>query len=148
MFMNTECPCTELFRIVMHPTNGVVGLVDELLLLAHEQGLELEWNAGGFRARSLGGEWQEVNDIVVRKSVFRAILARLAVLCNQRKPGSVSPYGGEGELSIGPTSENAVHVSFINTSAEHSLRLSVVVNAPALPATAVSVLPSDSSGRA
>ncbi len=37
----------------------------------------------------------------VGKSVFRAILARVATLCNEQSANSVSPYGGQGELVVG-----------------------------------------------
>ena len=39
-------------------------------------------------------------DVPLQKSVVRAALARVAVLCNERIPGSVSPFGGQGRLRM------------------------------------------------
>ena len=87
--------------ILTQPTGGVAGLVDDLLAVCLEHGLQLEWDADRCRFRSLGGRWEELPDLRLRKSAFRAVLARLAALCNESSPNSVSPYGGQGELSAG-----------------------------------------------
>ena len=49
----------------------------------------------------LGGDLTDVLELPFRKSVVRAALARIAVLCNEHTPHSVSPYGGQDELSVG-----------------------------------------------
>lgn len=114
--MNTASQLTGVFRSALeHPTRGVVGLVDDLLRLCQEQRLQLDWQADGCRVRSLARGWEEVIDRPLRKSVFRAILARLAALCNERSPNSVSPYGGQGNLSAGANSATLFRVSFTNT---------------------------------
>jgi hypothetical protein len=109
-------------RALANPTRGVVGLVDDLLAVCLEHGLQLDWQADRCRVRSPGGDWEEVVDVPLRKSAFRAILARVAALCNEHVPNSVSPYGGQGELSVG---ENAAvfRVTFDNTPAEQRLEL-------------------------
>ena len=48
---------------------------------------------------------------------------RLAALCNEQSPGSVSPYGGEGELSIGTNPSAVFRVAFTNTPGEQVLEL-------------------------
>lgn len=58
--------------------------------------------------------------IPLPKSVFRALLARLAALCNERKPNSVSPYGGTGEVVIEGAPPKVIRVWFTNTPAEQS----------------------------
>lgn len=79
------------------PTDrGVVGLVIDLLQLCTEQGLELDWHTGHCRAHSLGIEPVESIDLPLPQSVFRAALARLAALCNDRDSGADSPYEGDG----------------------------------------------------
>ena len=103
---------------------GILGLVDDLLSLGSEQGLSLNWHDGQCRIRMLGAEPQEANEIPVRKSVFRALLARVAVLCNERTPNSVSPYGGEGELAFGNGSPSVVRVVFVNHPGEQRLTIS------------------------
>jgi hypothetical protein len=113
----------ELRRILGHPTGGVVGLVDDLLAVCQKHGLHLDWQADRCRVRSIGGDWEELNDIRLRKSVFRAILARVAALCNEQTPNSVSPYGGQGLLSVGANPPSVFRITFANTAAEQKLEL-------------------------
>ena len=62
----------------------------------------------------------------LRKSVFRAILARLAALCNERSPGSVSVYGGQGEVLVGDNPLKLLRISFANTPDEQWLTLNPI----------------------
>lgn len=117
-----------LCRALVHPTRGVIGLVDDLLAMCREQGLQLDWQAHRCRVRSCGGDWEELLDVPLmdnprRKSVFRAILARVAALCNEQTPNSVSPYGGQGELTLGGIPPAVVRVTFANTPEEQKLEL-------------------------
>jgi hypothetical protein len=122
--MNTTSQITGVFRNALQcPSGDVVGLVNNLLSLCHEQRLELDWQADCCRIRPLAGGSEEVIDSPLPKSVFRAILARLAALCNERSRNSVSPYGGQGQLSVGGNPANVVHVSFANTSGEQWFKL-------------------------
>lgn len=98
-------------------------MVDEVLAVCREYGLQLDWQADRCRVRPAGGEWEEVSDGPLRKSVFRAVLARIATLCNDRTPNSVSPYGGQGELPIGGEPPVVIRVAFVNTPAEQKLEL-------------------------
>ena len=56
-------------------------------------------------------------------------MARVAALCNEQRPGSVTPYRGEGEVVVPrPDSPNCAspstcHVSFMNTPAEQRLEV-------------------------
>ena len=119
---------------------GVVGVVDELLLLCRERPLKLAWVDGACHIRQLGtaagnGDrtfWSFLRRYFVKdtsshhegvflrlpKSVFRAILARLAALCNERRPDSVSPYGGGGEVVIEGDTPAVFAVTFTNTPDE------------------------------
>src|SRR5947209_3628521 len=112
-----------LHRTLAQPARGVVGLVDDLLALCPEHGLHLEWQTGHCRVRSYGGDGEEPTDVPLGQSVFRAILARVAALCNERSPSSVSPYGGQGELSVGANPPAVFRVTFANTPDEHKLEL-------------------------
>ncbi|HVS35729.1 MAG TPA: hypothetical protein VMS17_09110 [Gemmataceae bacterium] len=133
--MNTTSELAEAFRSALeNPTRGVVGVVDDLLRLCPEQGLRLEWQGDGCRMWFLNGGSEEGTEVSLPRSAFRAMLARIAVLCNERRPNSVSPYGGKGELSIGANPPAALRVSFANTAAEQKLEL--------MPETA---LPADDS---
>jgi hypothetical protein len=122
--MNDLSPFPDRLQRAFVPTQrGLAGLVDDLLGLCQEQGIQLDWRANRCRVRSLGAEPQESTEIPLPKSVFRAILARLAALCNERIPGSVSPYGGEGELSVGTNPRTVLRVAFTNTPGEQELEL-------------------------
>jgi hypothetical protein len=122
--MNTTSKLAEAFRdIIEHPRNGVVGIVDDLLRLCPEQGLRIDWQADNCRILCRPAGSEETIDVPLRKSAFRAILARIAFLCNERSPESVSPYGGEGELSMGTNPPEVFRVSFTNTPGEQKLAL-------------------------
>src|SRR5262249_38727963 len=123
MTMNTTSHAEVLRGVLEHPTRGVVGLVDDLLTVCRQHVLQLEWEAQRYRIRFAGGDWEEWIDLPLRKSIFRAILARVAALCNERTPNSVSPYGGQGELSVGTNPPALFHVTFTNTLAEQKLGL-------------------------
>jgi hypothetical protein len=105
-------------------------LVDDLLLLCRDQGIELDWQSDICRWRHSGGKWEEPIAASIRKSEFRAILARIATLCNERIPDSVSPYGGEGELSVGASPAAVFTVRLINTAAEQRLELMAQTEKP------------------
>ena len=125
--MNTPLTFPErLRRALTSPTHGVLGLVEDLLAVSREHGLQLDWQAGHCRVRSLEGGPAGWIEVPLRKSVVRAALARVAVLCNVRNPNSVSPYGGQGELLVGTDPATALRVTFVNTPEEQSLELASV----------------------
>lgn len=127
--MNTPSTSSELLRHALTtPTRGVLGLVDDLLAVSREHGIQLDWKADHCRVRFRGGGPPEWIEVPLRKSVVRAALARIAVLCNQWKPNSVSPYGGQGELLVDPDSTTAMRVAFVNTPDEQSLELAPLRN--------------------
>jgi hypothetical protein len=113
----------QLHRALTTPTRGVLGLVDDLLAVAREHGIQLAWHSGHCRVRFLEGDPPSWIEVPLRKSVVRAALARVAVLCNQRNPHSVSPYGGQGELLAGTDPATTIRVAFVNTPDEQSLEL-------------------------
>jgi hypothetical protein len=122
--VNKTRPLTERLQEAFRPTErGVVGVVDELLVLCREQGLRLAWHADRCRIEPLGGEPQEPTELPLPKSVFRAMLARLAALCNERSPQTISPYGGEGELVVGSDPSVVYCVALANTPGEQSLEV-------------------------
>jgi hypothetical protein len=122
--MSTASSFSGMFRrALVHPERGVAGLVDDLLALCRDHNLEIDWQVDRYCVGPPGGAWEELLDLPLRKSVFRAILARVATLCNERLPGSVSPYGGQGELLVGPNPSVIFQVSFANTADEQRLEL-------------------------
>jgi hypothetical protein len=130
--MSTTSQLSRLLQPILTRTaGGVVGLVDDLLRACRQYELQLDWRADRCRVRSFNGAWEELTDVSLRAAVFRAVLARVAVLCNQRAPNSVSPYGGRGELTTGENPPSAFTVTFTNTAAEQKLELLPVPAAPA-----------------
>jgi hypothetical protein len=122
--MNTVSSFSEQLGRVFTPTGrGVLDVVDHLLELCQEPGLQLDWYGNRCRVRTLGAQPQESNDIPLPKSIFRAILARVAVLCNERRPNSVSPYRGQGALVVGGNPARVIRATFVNTPAEQRLVL-------------------------
>ncbi len=122
--MNTASQLSRTIRDVLtQPTGSIAGLVDSLLAACQKHGLQIEWQSGRCRFRTNGGEWEELTDRPLRKSAFRAILARLAVLCNEQTPNAVSPYGGQCHLRAGTNSPSLFRITFTNTPAEQKLEL-------------------------
>src|SRR5262249_17345318 len=114
----------EAFRGALeHPPAGMVGLVNDLLRLCPPEGLILDWQGDGCRVRLRTGTSAEWFAGPLRKSVFRALLARVVVLCNERSPNSLSPYGGQGELQSGTNPATVFQVTLTNTSGEQRLEL-------------------------
>jgi hypothetical protein len=108
------------------PASGFVGIVDNLLQLCRGGDMELAWRSNACHARIRQGTVEETLDLPLRKAVFRAMLARIAALCNQHQPGSVSPYGGQGEIHLGPDAREVFSAHFVNTTGEQSLKLAHV----------------------
>lgn len=104
-------------------SRGVIGLVEDLLKLCQKQSLQLDWKADSCRVRSIGDGAIELLNCPLHKSVFRAMLARVAALCNERSPNSVSPYGGQGEIVVNTEPPTSLRVSFTNTADEQTLQL-------------------------
>lgn len=77
---------------------NVVELVDDLLPTFQKQAMVLKWNDGKCCFHCLPDGALDSRGVPIPRSVFRSVLARMAVLCNQNVPDSVTPYGGEGEL--------------------------------------------------
>ena len=105
------------------PAGGVVGLVDDLLRLCPAEGLHLDWQVEGCRIRSKPDASEHILTWPVPKAVFRAVLARVADLCNERSANSVSPYGGQGEVIVHADPSAIFKVMFTNTTEEQSLEL-------------------------
>ncbi len=119
--MNTTSPATELVRNAFaSPTRGVIGLVDDLLAATRHAPLRMEWRHGLCRVQFGDDAWIEAP---LPRSVVRAALARVAVLCNTFKRDSVSPYGGAGKLIAPHDPGSLIAVRFTNTPSEQRLTL-------------------------
>lgn len=110
-------------RVLTTSLHGVVGMVDGLLAASREEAFRIAWQAGRCHVSLPKAEPPDHVDVPVPKSVFRAALARIAALCNERIPTSVSLYGGLGEVAVGADPVKVVRVKFVNTPEEQSLEL-------------------------
>jgi hypothetical protein len=119
----TPQPGNSLRGAIENPTRGIVGLVDDLLAASGKSALRIEMRAGTCRVRSAVNGSVEAIDLPLRNCVFRAIVARVAALCNEQVPGSVSPDGGEARLSVKTNPPIALHVRLVKSSAEQALEL-------------------------
>lgn len=126
--ITTSRASDEIRRILQNPTGGFVGLIDDVLTLCVARGLQVDWQSDRCRVRTGEGDWEEVSDVSLRKSVFRAILARVATLCNEFAPDSVSPYGGTGQLVLPSHPGMVVRVELVNTPDAQGLRIATVQN--------------------
>ena len=125
---NNLTPFPERIRRTLSPSGrGVIAVVDDLLGLCQEQGLQIEWHANGCRVRAVGLGPQEATVVPLPKSAFRAILARVAALCNERSPDLVSPYGGQGELKVDGSAGTVFRAAFTNTPEYQRLELTPVL---------------------
>ncbi len=113
----------EILRIFEPTERGVVGLVDDLLAFCREGNLHMAWTGGCCRLRLVRNEAEVLVEAPIPKSVFRALLARIAALCNERRPKSVTPYGGQGELLLAAAAPVLFQATFTNTPAEQNLVL-------------------------
>ena len=113
-------------RAISHPIGAIVGLVDELLeaCVMLNCGLELDWSQNEFSiVLPVDGDKYRFEPPLLRSSVYRSIIARVSALCNERVPGEVSPYGGEGEVFVGGNPDDVVHAEFENTGGKFRLKL-------------------------
>ena len=108
------------------PGRGVLGLDDDFMAAARQQDIRLGWQDGCFSVIFLEGTSLRRIEVPLRKSVARAALARIAALCNERSPASVSPYGGQGEVAIDADTSKVIRATFVNTPETQSLELASV----------------------
>ena len=123
--MNATSTLSDSLQLAFEPpASGFVGIVDNLLSICRGGNLEIVWHAGACRAKIRQGVTEESVEIPFRKSVFRAILARIAALCNELEPDSVSPYSGQGKLAVASDLPAVFQVAFVNTPDEQILAIS------------------------
>ncbi len=150
--MNTSLSQLDWIRRVTEtPTNGFVGIVDEILQLCQFHGIRIEWVDNRCVVSPLA-EAAEAVVLPLRKSGLRAILARVATLCAEQGPRTFNPYGGQGELFVGTNPPTLIKAAWVNTTVEQKLTLvatadtvGVVVPTVPQPVEATNQLPSHSN---
>jgi hypothetical protein len=111
-------------RRAFAPTQGgIVGLTDQLLEAC--VGSHVEFKRVGNRCVcrwTANGETKEAL-MPLLPAAFRTILARIAALCNEYSPNAVTPYRGEGLLTVKGPPPTVVRVAFVNTPDEQRLEV-------------------------
>src|SRR5271165_2520640 len=105
----------QVLRAFVPGARGVVGLVEDLLQLCEQQRLRLTIDGGRCCVGPVGQDEQEDFELPLSKSVFRAVLARIAAICNEQRPSSVTPYHGEAEIVFSANSPLICRINFANT---------------------------------
>jgi hypothetical protein len=112
-----------LLRALAPTPRGIVGLTEQLLEAC--AGGEVEFERVGDRCVCrwlVSGDTQEAA-LPLPPAAFRTILARIAVLCNEHNPNSVTPYGGQGLLAVKGQPAAVFQVAFVNTPEKLQLKL-------------------------
>lgn len=101
------------------PNTNVLESVDALLQTCAEDGLCVEIGPDETKMSVLGlaREWRRT---ISARRILRSLLARVAEVMKSAGAGTVSPYGGRGELAIGGTT---LAIEFTNTADAQLLRL-------------------------
>ncbi len=115
--------CDDIQAVLSRPSNGIVGIVDQLLTIARDHGLRLNWRQDHCEVEIRGPQRNDLLNISMENSVFRAILARSATVCRGDDGESLSPYGGRGTVNCGGDSTKCIRAVIANTPAEQRLEL-------------------------
>jgi hypothetical protein len=104
-------------------SRGIIDSVDKLLRFAQDHPIAMDEHETTIRIRLLDIELREPFQFSFKRRVFRVILARIAAICNDLRPGSVSPYGGSGDLAVPGNPSRLLHADFSNTLGNTWLKL-------------------------
>ncbi len=114
----------DCLRRAFAPTQGgIVGLTDQLLEACVDSDVEFKRVGNRFVCNwTVNGETKEAL-VPLAPAAFRTILARIAALCNEYSPNAVTPYGGEGLLTVKGPPPTVVRVAFVNTPSAQRLEV-------------------------
>ena len=113
-----------LWRDFKPRDRGVLDLIDDMLERLVESRLRLFWVPGIVTEIPLDGGESQTFEFAYRNSIFRLIMARMAVLCEESSGQDVSPYGGTGSFTDPRWPHVRFHVEFVNTkTADQHLKL-------------------------
>lgn len=119
--MNATQQLTESFQAALRTTGGLVEVVDAVLRVCHQERLHIRWHPDCCQISSLSGSLEDEIAKPLPISQFRAVLARIAAICNEHLPGCVTPYGGHAYLPLESDRKMLVRVIFANTADEQLL---------------------------
>ena len=110
-------------RALTEPSDGAVGIVHELLAIARETDIHIDWHEGNCRVHLAANRPVDRIEVPLPKAVFRAALARIAAIRVELESVTFSPYGGQGPIVFDPQSARHVFARFINTADQQCLAI-------------------------
>jgi hypothetical protein len=122
--MNSSQSVETSLKLAFSPTDhGIAGLTEQLLKVCAYADVTFERIGDICVCR--WAEDSENHEIQApwAPAAFRSILARIAALCNEHSPNSVTPYGGDGIVAVDGPPAMSMQVSFVNTADEQHLKL-------------------------
>ncbi len=123
----------KLRAILENPGDGIVAMVDSLLTNCADYRVEVEFREDIYQGEVLDARGRFTVESSIPKPVLRAIIARVAALCNEQTPHAVSPYGGEGELTVSAKPGALLKAVFVNTTDQQHLTLTTLRTATEVP---------------
>ena len=121
--MSATSSLADILQPAFDSRENLVEFVDLLLRLCAENELHLKMQPDASLLRSSKqGLSEHVFKNPFSKSRFRAVLARIAALCNQGTQG-LSPYRGMASVRITSDRLKSIRVSFANTPDEQFLEI-------------------------
>ena len=114
--MNITKTLKELLNAGANCEVDVVKFSDELMQLCAEHELRLRLEPSQCVVESSGGkESIDVIENPMRRSQFRAVLARIGAICSECSNRIMTPYGGDWEVSYSGDQSRRIRVSLHNT---------------------------------
>jgi hypothetical protein len=121
-------PIEQLREAITAPRE-LSGLVERILTVCQEHGLQIDWKNDKCHVRTVGGTDETIIETPQTHRAFRSILARIAVLV-QNTGAEFKPYGNSGKFPIGNDPAKGFDVKFVNTPAEQRLELTPITLEP------------------
>lgn len=106
-----------LQRDLSTPSDGIRSVAKTLIEAAQNYDMTLNWDNGRCLVTVKNDSVSESIEVPLRRSVIRATLAHLATLCKADHPDALSPYGGEGRITLNEHSGSHLIV-FVNSPTE------------------------------
>lgn len=111
-------------RRAFAPTSGgIVALTDQILSACIGSDVELTRVGNQIVSRWTSDAETVETPAPLPVAGFRTILARVAALCAESNPDTVTPYGGDVSLTLKGPPPTAVRVVFANTPSEQRLEI-------------------------
>ncbi len=106
---------------------GILDLVDDMLARCVNDQVRIVWCPGVVTEYPLSGTSPTSFEVTLRNSAFRAVMARMAVLCERPDSEPVSPYGGRGEFTDRRWPRVRFSLQFTNTADDQRLELTPII---------------------